>query len=158
MGLDRQAGDVAARPRQAGDEAAADRIDRDREDDGDCRGRLLGGGDAGARGHHDVDLAAHELGRDLGEALVAAVGPAIVDRDRAALDPAELAKARREGGHPIAPAGGGSGAEDPDGRQLRRLLRGRGARVQQRRHRHAADKGDEFPASHASAAHPVTPA
>ena len=39
--LMRQASDVAARARQTGDEAAADRVVRQRKDDGDGRCRLL---------------------------------------------------------------------------------------------------------------------
>jgi len=41
--LVRQAGDVAARSRQAGDQAGADWVPSRREDDGDDRRRLLGG-------------------------------------------------------------------------------------------------------------------
>jgi hypothetical protein len=37
------AGDVPARPRKAGDEPLTERISKDREDDRDRRGRLLGG-------------------------------------------------------------------------------------------------------------------
>jgi len=45
---------------------------------------------------------------------------------------------------------GARGAQEPDGRQLRRLLRARRARSKQRGHAdRAADKSDELPAPHA---------
>ena len=90
--LDRQSSDVAARPRQTCDQAAADRVDRQCKDDGDDRCRLLYCGDGGFRRDDDVDLQPDELGRDLGVALGAALRPAILDRDGAALDPAEFAQ------------------------------------------------------------------
>jgi hypothetical protein len=39
----------------------------------------------------DIDLEPHELGRDLSESLTAALGPAILDRDIATLDPTAFA-------------------------------------------------------------------
>ena len=65
-----------------------------------------------------------ELGRDLGVALGASLRPAILDRDGAALDPAELAQPLHKGGESMAP-GRSVRAQEPDGRQLPRLLRPR---------------------------------
>src|SRR5207253_552568 len=62
----RNSGDVAARPRKAGDEPGADWISRVRHDDGDfVRGllcRLSGGGEPG---DDDVDLETDQLGGQL---------------------------------------------------------------------------------------------
>ena len=74
---------------------------------------------------NDIDLEPDELGRDLGEALAASLRPAILDRDGAALDPAEFAQPLHKGGGPLAPSRRRARAQEPDGRQLRRLLRPR---------------------------------
>src|SRR5262249_19023215 len=100
---------------------AAKRVRRQREDDRDDRRRLLGRRHPAARGDDDVDLAGDELGRDLGKALAAPLRPAPLDRDGAALDPAELAQPLHESGGPFGPGGGRSGAEKSDGRRLRLL-------------------------------------
>ena len=79
----------------------------------------------GSRRDDDVDLEPDELGRDLGVALVASLRPAILDRDGATLDPAEFAQSLHKGGGPLAPGRRRGRAQEPDGRQLRRLLRAR---------------------------------
>ena len=87
--LHRQTGDIAAWPRQACDQTAADGVGRQRKNDGDdrrcrfqCRHGRYGGND-------DVDRAPDEFGCDLGIALGACLRPAVLDRYGAALDPAE---------------------------------------------------------------------
>ena len=95
----------------------------------------------GSRRDNDIDLQPDELGRDLGEALVASLRPAILDRDGAALDPAEFAQPLHESGDPLALGRRRGRAQEPDGRQLRRLLRARGERPRRRR---AAEKRDEL--------------
>ena len=145
--LDRQAGDVAARSRQTRDQAGADRVPRRREDDRDDRCRLLCRDDCrGSRRDNDIDLEPDELGRDLGEALAASLRPAILDRDGAALDPAEFAQPLHKSGGPLAPGRRRARAQEPDGRQLRRLLRARRERPRRRR---AAEQRDELAPSHA---------
>ena len=56
----------------------------------------------GSRRDDDIDLEPDELGRDLGEALVASLRPAIPDRDGATLDPAEFAQSLHKSGDPFA--------------------------------------------------------
>ena len=116
--LGRQAGDVAARPRQARDETAPNRVRRQREHDRDRRGCPLGCRDRGARGDDDVDLSVDELGHDLGIALDTSLCPAILDRHVAALCPAELAQSPHKGGGPMGPGRGRADAEESDGRHL----------------------------------------
>ena len=65
-----------------------------------------------------------ELGRDLGEALTTTLGPAILDRDRPPLDPAELAQSMRKSGGPQSVGRRRGHPQEPDGRQLH-LLRAR---------------------------------
>ena len=79
----------------------------------------------GSRRDNDIDLEPDELGRDLGEALAASLRPAILDRDGATLDPAEFAQPLHKSGGPLAPGRRRARAQEPDGRQLRRLLRAR---------------------------------
>ena len=57
-------------------------------------------GTRASRRDDDIDLEPDELGRDLGVALGAALRPAILDRDRATLDPAELAQPLHKSGGP----------------------------------------------------------
>ena len=58
--------------------------------------------DCASRRDDDIDLEPDELGRDLGEALAASLRPAILDRDGAALDPAEFAQPLHKSGGPWA--------------------------------------------------------
>ena len=81
--------------------------------------------DRGSRRDNDIDLEPDELGRDLGEALAASLRPAILDRDGAALDPAEFAQPLHKSGDPWARGRGCRPDQKPDGRQLCRLLRAR---------------------------------
>ena len=99
----------------------------------------------GSRRDNDIDLEPNELGRDLGEALAASLRPAILDRDGATLDPAEFAQPLHKGGDPLARDRRRGRAQEPDGRQLRRLLRTRRERPCSRR---AAEERDELPSPH----------
>src|SRR5262249_57955587 len=89
--LDRQAGDVSARPRQARDHPAADWVQRQSEDNWDYGCRLLCREDRASRCDNDVDLKLHKLGRDLGVTLSAAFRPAKYDCNITTLDPTEVA-------------------------------------------------------------------
>ena len=119
--LDRQPGDVAARPRETRHQAGAERIDRDREDDRDRRGRLPDRVDRAARRHDDIDFQPDELGGKLGETLALSLGPAILDRDGTAHAPAELVQAPHESCVPIVPVRRRTHTQNADGGQLRRL-------------------------------------
>jgi hypothetical protein len=88
--LHRQTGDIAAWPRQACDQTAADGIGCQRKNDGDdrrchfqCRHGRYGGND-------DVDREPDEFGCDFGIALGMPLRPAVFDRYGASLDPAKL--------------------------------------------------------------------
>src|SRR5206468_2542647 len=102
----------------------------------------------GCIGNNDVDLKSDELGRDLGEALAAPLGPAILDRDGATLDPTELMQPLHKSGDPLAPGRRCGRAQEPDDRQLCRLLRARCERPRSR----AAEERDEL----AAVSHSIT--
>src|SRR5205807_257163 len=147
--LTRKAGDIPARPRQTCDEAEANRVGCQREDDGYDRCRLLCREDCASRGDNDIDLESDKLGRDFGVALDASLCPAILDRDGAALDPAEFAQPLHKSRGPMAPCSRRAGAEKSDGRQLAGLLRPPGERPKIRRQeRRAAEQCDELPPLH----------
>ena len=129
--------------RQACDQAAANRIDPDCKDDGDDNRRLSYDGDGASHCNNDVDLPTDKLGCDLGVALRAALRPAILDRDVLTLDPAKFAKTRHKRSSPWS-KGRSIRAQEPDGRQLARLLRARAARPRG----DGAQQGDELAPSH----------
>src|SRR5574341_680220 len=80
--------DVAARPREAGDVAAADRIRVAREYYGNRRGLSLGRLCIdGARRNDDIDLEPDQFLRQGGKPVVLPLAPPILDRDILALDP-----------------------------------------------------------------------
>src|SRR5258708_14279831 len=123
--LVRQPGDVAARSRKTGDQASACRVPRRREYDRNDRCRFLyRKGWNGFPRDNDIDLEPDEFGRDLGEALAAALRPAILDRDGATLYPAEVAQPLHKSGGPLALGRRSIRTQEPNHRQ-RRLLRPR---------------------------------
>ena len=81
------------------DQAGADRVRRRREND---RHRpllpALPRGRGGSERDNDIDLEPDELGRNLGVALIAPLGPAILNRDAATFGPAEFAQPLNKGG------------------------------------------------------------
>src|SRR6516225_3873707 len=99
-GLGRQAGDVAARSRQAWYEAGADRIVRRREHDRDNRCHLLCCKHRPSPRYDHIDLESDELSGNLAEALGTSLRPTILDRQGATLDPAEFAQSLNKGGGP----------------------------------------------------------
>jgi hypothetical protein len=97
----------------------------------------------------DIDLEPNELGDDLGWAIEASLRPAILDRDVAAFDPAKFAQSLHKGGGPLALDRRRIPAQEPDGRQLSRLLRSRSEwRKKRRRDQPAAEQRDEPASSH----------
>jgi hypothetical protein len=89
--LNRQTGDVPTWSRETSDESIANRVRCHREDDRDIRrGPLCREGRHGARRDNNIHLQPGELGCNLSEAVAASFRPAILHRDGAAFDPAEL--------------------------------------------------------------------
>src|SRR5262249_22624866 len=143
--LKRQAGCVAAGPRQTGDQAGADRVRR-RENNGNDRRRLLDSRDSGSRRcDNNIDLAPDEFGRDLGDTLLASLRPSIFDCHSASIDPTEFAQPLHKSGGPFALGCPRARAQISDGRQLARLLRPRRERPRCCR---AAEQRDELAPLH----------
>jgi hypothetical protein len=123
--LQRKASDVAARLRETGDEAAADRVRYRHKDDWYDRGRLLSrDNDRGSRRDDDIDLEPDELDYDLGKALASPFRPAILDCDGSVLDPAKFAQPLHERGDPRVHCRRRGRPQEPDGRYFG-LLRAR---------------------------------
>ena len=102
------AGDIAARPVEAGDEANSDRVGADREHDRNRRG----GGFRGkrrsvARCDDHCHLAADQIGRQRWQPIVLILRPAVFDRDVLTFDIAGLLQALTECGHTKARAAAG---------------------------------------------------
>src|SRR5262249_8870298 len=93
-----------------------------------------------------------ELGREPSKALAAPLRPAILDRHRAPVCPAELAQSAYEAAGPMSPVRRRARAEEADGRQLRALLRARC----KRQHRSAAEQRDELASPHVDSLPPGT--
>src|SRR5262249_40468310 len=96
-------------------------------------------------GENDVDLETDELGRDLGEALLAPLAPAIFDSNSVAFVPTKFAQSLHKRGDPFAARGTRALPQETDGRQLSRLLR---ARRERPRDSGAAEQRDELAAPH----------
>ena len=88
---------------------------------------------------NDIDLESDELGCDFRVALIAALCPAILNRDGATIDPAEFAQPLHKSGNRWLSIEGCP--QETDGRQLCRLLRARRDRPRRRR---AAEQRDEL--------------
>src|SRR5215831_13874294 len=131
-GLGRQAGDVAARSRQAWYEAGADRIVRRREHDRDNRCHLLCCEHRPSHRYDHIDLESDKLGGNLAKALGTPLRPTILDRHGATLDPAEFAQSLNKGGCPCTPGRRSARSKEPNDRHLRWLLRPRRERPRYR--------------------------
>src|SRR4029453_16669878 len=144
-----ETGDVAARPREARDEAAADRIGNGRENDGDGV-RLLqqrGRGGGGVR-KKNLGLQGDELLREsLPRLRVGGCRPASVDPGVAALRPPELLESLPEcRDHSLClRVVLGKAHQHTNAPHPVRLLR---ARSERPRHHRAAEKGDELAPPH----------
>src|SRR5438477_6487725 len=122
-GEEGQPRDIAARPRQAGDEPAPNRIGGSSEDNGEGPGRLLGshGGECGW-GQDDIDLEGNEFGRESGEPLELPLGISVFDQDVAALDVTELTQSLAEGLWQVGTSGQVDGRQPSYSSDLGRLL------------------------------------
>ena len=86
----RHAGDIAARPRQAGNQPLADRV-AGQSDNRNCRVDTLGRADHQlAERDDDIRSEPRQLCREIGNAIPPTLGEAIVNDDVLALDIAEL--------------------------------------------------------------------
>src|SRR5215470_13798959 len=86
-----QAGDVPARPREAGDESVANGVAHAPHDDGNGAGHLHGcPGHGSVLGDDDADAGADEVGSELGQTVVVAFRRTLLDDEISALDPAEI--------------------------------------------------------------------
>jgi hypothetical protein len=90
------AGDVAARPAEAGHQACSDRIEAGGENDWNRRRRCLDSRYRNAVRHDHVHLAADEFCRHPRNPVILIVGPAILDGDVLALDESGLVQALPE--------------------------------------------------------------
>src|SRR5262245_16207790 len=141
---DRQASNVATRPRKASDEATCHRVAHHRGDDRDNRCRLHCLNDRWCpRCDNDINFEPDELSRDFGQSLDVALRPANLERDRAALDPAEFTQSLHQYAEPLAVGPGRARDKQPDGRQFAWLLRPRRERPRCCR---TADQRDELAA------------
>jgi hypothetical protein len=101
--LVRQTGDVAARSSQTCDQAGPDRVRRRRKHDRDVRSRLLcGEGWRGCHRDNDIDLEPDQLGRVFCVALIAALCPAILNREVSTIYPTEFSEPLNKSGNPLA--------------------------------------------------------
>src|ERR1700730_334512 len=130
---------------QACDQAHANRVHRQHEDDWDygcypldCNGRV-------STRDNGIDFKADKLSRDLFEAFATSLRPAILDRKVATFNPAEFAQPLRKSGGPWCPGRGRSCAQKPDGGQSACLLRARRERPCCRR---TAEQRDELASLH----------
>src|SRR5713101_7764758 len=97
---------------------------------------------------NDIDFQSDELGCELGEAFAMSLRPAIFDRDIASFDPAEFAQSLQKSSGQLALRRGRSRAQEPDDRQLARLLRSHRERP---RCCQATNRFDELSPSHMAA-------
>src|SRR5262249_35863899 len=137
---------IAARPREAGDETKPDWIVGDGKDDGDRRGCSLGreGRDgAFGRGDHG-NLSAHQFTGQRRQPIILAVRPAVFDCDVLALDIARLPQPLSKRAPTLPVVLKRCGAEEADHRECRLLP----ARRERPRSSCAAEQGDELAAPH----------
>jgi hypothetical protein len=86
----------------------------------------------GCHRNNDIDLEPNQLGRVFCVAFIAALCPAILNREVPTIDPAEFTQPLHKSGNSFA-LNRSVGAQEPDGRQLSCLLRARRERPRGRR-------------------------
>src|SRR5262249_57218731 len=138
------AGQIPARPSEAGNEANSHRVITGHEDDGDRRRCRLGWEYRRSTGRSDYgNLTTNQISCQRLQPLVLALGPAVFDRHVLALDEARVCQALAERPQSFRDRIGRSGVQIPDHRH-RRLLRPR----RERPDRRAAEQRDELPTLH----------
>src|SRR5215469_7448586 len=143
--LEPLAREIAAGPRQIGDQTTTDRVCRECEYNWDSRGRLFCNLSVLARICDDhVNLEPHELRGDVGRTVVTAFRPAHIDAYVAAFGPAKFAEPRHKGGEPHVGSRWRASAEETNGGEVRHLLRTRRDRPRRR----AAQQRDELAPFH----------
>ena len=95
-----------------------------------------------SRRNNDIDLEVDELSRYLSVAFAAALRPAILDHDSAAVDPTVLTQSLHKSGGQLALSPRRSRTQEPDDRQPSRLR----PRRHRPRRRRAAEQSDELAA------------
>jgi hypothetical protein len=140
----RDASEIAARPAQAIDNARRDGIERSRKDDGDGRGRRLGGQNGGRICDNHCHLPASQLLGKRRQPLIFPIRPAVFHDKIATFNKACFIQALVEGAHELLILIPRFAVEKPD-RRHRRLLR---VRPERRRHRHAAEQPDDLSSPH----------
>jgi hypothetical protein len=136
----RDAGDVTARPVEAGDQPERDRVAADHEHDRNRRGRRFGRADRrGAGGRDDGgDPPVDQIGRQCRQPIVLAVRVAVFDRHVAAFGMTGFAQAFAECGEEMGELGRRGAVQISNHRH--RLLRAR----RERPSRRAAEQSDEL--------------
>src|SRR6516225_10485455 len=141
-----KAGDIPAWPRQTADEARAHRVSDSHHDDRNSGGRRFGGKGGGCGpSHDDVDIAANELGSDVGNLLGRSLRPMIGDGEILPLDVTVLAQGITECPQHCGCRNRGSKKTNPDLFVPLAVLRARRERPRDRR---AAEQRDELAADH----------
>ncbi len=118
-----QTGNVPARPRETGDQAAPDRV-RDRGGkDGDGAGGLLGGAARrGAYRQDEIELQVDQLGRELRQPIVDGIREAVFNADVPSILVAVLAQPPEEVLDQVRPTFAGADEQEADARHPRRPL------------------------------------
>ena len=127
------------------DQAATERVRRHREDDWNDRSRLLCRCDCASLGDNDIDFEPDKFRGDLGVALARPSAQRYSYRNGATVDPAEFVEPLNKSIDPSAMGCRRARGQQPDGRQLARLLRARRKRPSRRR---AAEQRDELAPLH----------
>src|SRR5262249_15241862 len=144
--LERESGDVTARPRQTRDQAAADGVSCHSKNDRDHRRRLLSRRNGGSSiGENNVHGEPKELHPQVGITAAPSLPLPQFNCENATCDPAELAQPLHKSSDPLTFGRRRSGPQVPDGRRLPRLLRLRHERPRGSR---AAEQRDELAAFH----------
>src|SRR5215470_13211014 len=141
--------EVTAGPPQARDQSEVDWITRYKENDWNCLGRgLCRQNRRGSWRNNDRHLAMNKIRGQCRQIVVAALDPAIFDRDILAFDKSGRFQAQAECAQPVCVQVGRVAAHKPNSRQLARLLRARRERPRNVRRRRTTEQRYELAAFH----------